>query len=156
MLRTLACPRFEPRAPARGFTLLELVVVMAVLAIIAVLALPGAADRLAQAQRNARDELRVLIEHARDSAHAQRRDTCVVFSGTLAAARYATAGGCNGAPLAWAAGGNAAVAAPAGVTFSGPAQLRFDARGRPTASTDQIVGVGALSLTVLRGSGRVQ
>lgn len=149
-------PHRGPRARARGFTLLELVVVITVLAVIAVLALPGAADRMAQAQRNARDELRVLIEHARDSAHAQRRETCVLLAGALAEARYATAGGCNGAPLPWAAGAAAQVAAPAGVAFSGPAQLRFDARGRPVAGTDQTIGVGTLALTVLRGSGRVQ
>lgn len=150
-LLSLSRPRLE-----RGFTLLELVVVMTVIAVLSVLALPSAEEASGRAQRQARDELLVLLEHARDSAHAQRREVCVSLTSTRATAEYAAGGACSGLALESPAGGPAAVDAPAGVTFTGPGQVLFDSRGRPVGAVDQTVAMGTLSLTVTRGTGRVR
>jgi prepilin-type N-terminal cleavage/methylation domain-containing protein len=146
--------RLGPRQP--GFTLVEMVVVMAVVALVAVLALPRQEERTGTAQRHARDRLRVLLEHARDSAHAQRRAVCVNLTATQAWANYADAGGCGGTALQAPDGSASLVDAPWGVAFGGATQVRFDARGRPVTVVDQTIGVGTLALVVTRETGRVQ
>lgn len=136
--------------------MIELVVVMTIVGLIAVLALPRQAERAGTAQRQARDGLRVLLEHARDSAHAQRRGVCVNLTASQAVATYASAGGCGGDALQAPVGGPAMVDAPAGVSFGGAALVRFDDRGRPVGAADQTITVGILSVVVTRRSGRVQ
>ncbi|MCB1982177.1 MAG: hypothetical protein KDF63_09700 [Rhodoferax sp.] len=133
-----------------------MVVVMAVVALVAVLALPRQEERTGMAQRQARDRLRVLLEHARDSAHAQRRAVCVNLNATRAWSSYAAAGGCGGAALQAPDGSASLVDAPSGIAFGGATLVRFDARGRPVTAVDQTIVVGTLALVVTRETGRVR
>lgn len=129
---------------------------MTVMVLVAVLALPREEGRTGVAQRQARDQLRVLLEHSRDSAHAQHRPVCVTLTAAQAWANYATPGGCGGAALQAPDGTAAVVDAPTGIAFAGATLVRFDARGRPVSVNDQTIIVGTLALVVVRESGRVR
>lgn len=148
-------PRTLGRA-ARGFTLVELVLVMTIIGIVAVLAAPGHDELTGLAQRNTRDQLRLLLEHARDSASTQRREICVTMTAAIVEARYALGGVCSGPLLQSPAGDPTIVNAPAGLAFGGAALVRFDKRGRPLSPTDQAINIGALAVTVTQGTGRVR
>lgn len=139
----------------RGFTTIELVIVLVVTALLAALAVPRLTDRTALQERGARDQLRAMIMHSRRVAMTQQRETCVLTTPAQARAVYAGAAGClPGSPLRDPAG-NAAyqLDMPPGVALGGAALLRFNSRGQPVPALDQTVTVGALALTVYRETG---
>ena len=71
----------KPFSPSneRGFTLIELIVVMVVVGIMAVVAVPKFAERSDFDNRGFQDETRALLRYAQKSAVAQRRNVCVTF-----------------------------------------------------------------------------
>ena len=72
---------------SRGFTLMELVVAMAVLAVMAAVSVPKLMDMRPQRLRRAAHELAMHIRLVRDYAIATQRHTWLVFN--LGAERYA-------------------------------------------------------------------
>lgn len=68
---------------SRGFTLIELMVTIAVLAILMVLAMPSFADFFQRYRlRGAADDVATLLVSARTQALMRNRDVAVVFTGT--------------------------------------------------------------------------
>jgi MSHA pilin protein MshC len=139
----------------RGFTTIELIVVMVVMAVLAALAIPRLTDRSALQERGARDQLRGMLHHARKLAMTQQRDVCVLATPTRASAVYFAGGACSPALPVADPGGNAAfqIDMPAGVALAGAAQVRFNARGQLVPATNLTLNVGATALTISRETG---
>ena len=139
----------------RGFTVIELIVVMAVMALLSALALPRLTDRSALQERGARDQLRSLLAYGRKVAITQQREVCVLTSAAAARLVYVNAGACAPTlPLADPAGGGPLrLDMPPGVTLTGVPVLRFNARGQPAPATDSLWRVGSLPVTVFRETG---
>lgn len=74
-------PSLLPRG-AKGFTLVELIIVIVLLGIISVVALPRFADRSDFQARGFQDETKSLLRYAQKAAIAQRRNVCVALAGT--------------------------------------------------------------------------
>jgi MSHA pilin protein MshC len=64
----------------RGFTLVELIVVMIVLGILSITILPRFADKSGIVQTGFRDQVLSTLQHARKTAIATRRHVCVTAS----------------------------------------------------------------------------
>jgi MSHA pilin protein MshC len=139
----------------RGFTVIELLVVLALSAVLATLALPRLTDRSALQERGARDQLRTMVAHSRRIAMTQQREVCVLLTPAQARAVYANAGGCVPAqPLRDPAGGGAyTIDMPPGTALGGTALLRFNSRGQPVPALDQTITVGTLAIVVYRETG---
>ncbi len=127
----------------RGFTLVELVIVMVVTGVLAVVAVPRLFDKSGFAARGARDFISSAVRYAQKSAVAMRRNVCISVGGSSLAATYASATGSGqicgaGNALANPANGLAYAdptnALPGGATVASPASLVFDATGRPMSA----------------------
>ena len=149
-----------PRDPdaMRGYTLVELIVVMLVMAVLAAVAMPRLTDRNVLQERGFRDQLKAMIDYSRKLATVQQREVCVLLSATQARAVYTAAGACSPAlPVAEPAGTAAFVlAVPNGVTLGGSTQLRFNLRGQPVPNANANISLGSLALSVSRETGIVQ
>jgi MSHA pilin protein MshC len=147
------------RAPARGFTLVELVLVMTLLGVISALAVPrllsGAGGGLQE--RAAFDEVRALLRSSRQVATTREREVCVLVSAAQVSAVYTSAAGCDATQAVLGAGGQGAlrVQAPQGMAFSGNAVLRFTARGALTPLADGRINLGPRQLLVNAATGTV-
>lgn len=149
-----------PRS-CRGFTMMELIVVISVMGVMATLAMTRSPDRTALHAKGFRDQLVSMLRHARKVAVSQRRDVCVVFApmplATQAAGVYANVAGCNpAAPVADPGTGSSFVLdAPQGVVITGPAFVRFNAGGQPVPNANQTITVGTQVFTISRETGTV-
>lgn len=141
----------------RGFTMVELIVVMLLMGVLAAVAVPRMTDRSALQERGAQEMLRALLDHSRKLAVTQQREVCVLVTPAQARAVYATGTPANclpGTPVLSPGGGTPYVVdAPVNVSFGGAAQVQFNARGQPAANANQTLSVGSLSLTVQRETG---
>lgn len=139
----------------RGFTTIEMVVVLTVTAILAAVAMPRLMSRTALQERGARDQLRGMLLNSRHVAMKQNREVCLLATPTQASAVYVSAGACNAAlPLADPAGGGPyQMNLPNGVALSGAPIVRFNARGQLVPATDRTLQVGSLPITVSRETG---
>lgn len=114
-------------ARGRGFSLLELVVVISITAILAATAIPRFVEVKGFSSRGFHDEALGVVRHAQKTAIAWRREIFVCVSASSIAA--AAAAGCA-TPLPHPATGAPLVSsAPSGVTLS-PVNFRFNAIGR--------------------------
>ena len=140
----------------RGFTFVELIVVMILVATLSAVALPGMFDTDHFAARGTRDTLGSSLRYAQKTAVAMRRNVCVAVSATQLDITYAATSGSgqacpatnvlvnpgNGKPY-----GDASNALPARTPVSPAVSFIFDAQGRPL----QVSGAplnAALTLTV--------
>lgn len=139
----------------RGFTMVELIVVMMVLAVLSALAIPRLISTSTLEERGAQAQLRGLLVHARQLAVAQQRDVCVLINPGQASAVYTVGGACSANASVLAPGGTGpyVVTAPNGVSFGGAALLRFNPSGQPVPAVSQTVTMGSLSLTVEQETG---
>lgn len=142
----------------RGYTMVELIVVMLIITVLAAVAMPRLTDRGALQERGFRDQLKAMIDHARKRAVAQQREVCVLIDAVQARAVYVAGGACApGQPVAEPAGNSPFVlVVPAGVSPGGSAVLRFNSRGQPVPNAAQQVTLGTLALTISRETGQVQ
>ena len=139
----------------RGFTTIELIVVMVVMSILAALAVPRLTAPSALQERGARDQLRGMLHHSRKLAMTQQREVCVLATPTRASAVYVAAGACAiGLPVTDPGGSGAyRIDMPAGIALGGAALVRFNARGQLVPAADQTFTVGTFALTVSRETG---
>jgi prepilin-type N-terminal cleavage/methylation domain-containing protein len=147
------------RAPARGFTLVELVLVMTLLGVISALAVPrllsGAGGGLQE--RAAFDEVRALLRSSRQVATTREREVCVLVSAAQVSAVYTSAAGCDPTQTVLGAGGQGAlrVLAPQGMAFTGSAIVRFTARGALTPLVDGRINLGPRQWLINAATGTV-
>jgi prepilin-type N-terminal cleavage/methylation domain-containing protein len=148
----------QGRPAQRGFTTVELVIVLVLMAVLSAIALPRMTDRSALQERGARDQLRGLLHQARQTAVAQGRDMCVLFTATQARLVHVAGNACNNANPVLGRDGQGALALqmPPNVALAAPASLRFTARGQITAASDVAISVGSMGLVVRRDTAWVQ
>jgi MSHA pilin protein MshC len=162
------CPHLATRRRARGFTLIELVMVLIVLGVLAVFVLPRIDLTRGYDEVGYRDAVRATLEYARKSAVAERRNVRVALGGnnlTLTIDNLSPedpgAGSfprnLNLATPDRRCGGPAnQLCAPAGVTVAGPAALAFTPLGRPSAAaTYTVTGDAPWTITVEAETGHV-
>jgi MSHA pilin protein MshC len=146
--------------PSRGYTMVELIVVLTVMGVLATVAVPRLMDRRALNERGFQDQLLGALRHARKLATTQGREVCVQMQpGGLREVHlvYANAAGpCNAAAPVAEPGSSAPMALPlpSDVTLGGAALVRFASTGRlvPYLNVSLTVGANA-ALTVDRETG---
>jgi MSHA pilin protein MshC len=121
------------RVSAKGFTLIELIMVMVMLGVLAVFAAPRVFNRNDFEARGFHDQTLGVLRYAQKTAIAQRRSVCVAFttnSVTLTIANAEAIAACA-SPLNGPTG-LATLTAPANVTYTTtPVAFRFDGLGQP-------------------------
>lgn len=149
----------ETHSLRRGFTLIELVVIMSIVGILAVAALPRLYNRVTFDARGFYDSVLSINRYAQKLAIAQHRNVMVnvnAGAGTISACFNP---GC--APIPNPATQSAySVTAPTGVTLTTTAaSFTFDAAGRPvpdSAVTIGVIGDGVTrNVTIERETGYV-
>lgn len=149
---------------SRGFTFVELIVVIALVGILAATVLPRFYGSNGFEERGFRDEVVAALRYAQKSAIASRRTVCATFAATLTQVSFRRssdngAADCGtGVPLAGPDGNDLIVAATGNARFSAqPADIVFDAGGRPgAAAVITIYGLDpALVITVEAETGHV-
>lgn len=152
---------------ARGFTLVELIVILIILGILSVFVLPRFAGRQVFDTRGVLDEVSASLRFAHQQAVAQRRQVCVgVTTGglTITRALAVPPGACGATALTNPATGSAySVVMPTGVSLAArgataalPTTISFDALGRPNAAAGlRVNGDGSFCLSVEAETGYV-
>jgi MSHA pilin protein MshC len=127
----------SPRGLPRGFTMIELIVVMIMVGILAVTVMPRFAEQSAFQERGFQDETRTLLRFAQKTAIAQRRNVCVALNATGVTLRIDNSTPADGscdialAPPAAPRGGNGLTPSIASFNF------------RPLGDTDQSANITA-------------
>lgn len=139
----------------RGFTLIELIMVMVIVGILAIFVAPRMFDANVFRSRGFSDQVQASLRYAQKVAIAQRRFVCATFTANSITLTTGATAAC-GTPLQSPTGAASYVVnAPANTTFVGvPAAFSFDALGRPSAGQSLTV-TGETAITVEAETGYV-
>lgn len=143
--------------PQRGFTLVELIMVIIILGVLAAVAAPRLLNTSDFNARGFHDETLSLLRYAQKSAIAQRRTVCVAFTDTSMSLTMAPAAPtaaiatptCSASPatLVGPVGGNAVVTARSGVAFGTvPTDFNFDGLGQPITSAGVLMATQTIQV----------
>lgn len=137
---------------ARGFSIVELVVVIVILAILAAFALPLLNTTETQVGWF-QEQVRAAVRHAQKQAIAQRRTVHVCVSASALNLGYNA--GCTTPVLSLATGAAYSISTPSGVTLSSsPTTFTFNPLGQASAAAT--LSVSGRTVTVLAETGYVQ
>lgn len=146
-------------AHARGFTLIELIMVIVLLGVLSVVAIPRMFDKSAFDARGFHDETLSILRYAHKAAIAQRRTVCVTFSTsppdrvTLSIAAEPAVPMCT-LPLAGPNkndAGTGYIEAKSGVAYSStPPNFGFNGLGQPVVTSGPTAG----ALLVVKPDGK--
>jgi MSHA pilin protein MshC len=144
------------RGLSRGFTMVELILVIAVAGILAAVAVPRMIGRTSFDTRGFADQLAATVRFAQKLAVAQRREVCVSLTANDATLWYDAA--C--ATPAPGPGGEKpyTITAPGGVTIAPAMALRFRTGGVPDIAAQldiQVSGSGTHHVFVEQETGYV-
>jgi MSHA pilin protein MshC len=148
----------------RGFTLVELVVVMTVIGILAVTLGPRFFTQSVFSQRGYADELASALRFAQKAAVSSECPTQLTLTSTtyVATQQAASGNGCNTLDTSWSTpvmGADGAAiqgSAPANTTVSPTGTFEFDDQGRLIRSPGNTLTIGARTITIVPGTGFVQ
>lgn len=145
--------------PNKGFTIVELVVVITIIGILAVAVMPRFFDRQTFDSRGFNDETLAALRYAQKAAIAQRRTVCVGFSSTSVTLTMASVAGsttCNINLTGPTGNSPFQVTAHSGVTFSTtPTNFQFNALGQASIGQTLQVNGATGSITVEQDTGYV-
>lgn len=153
---------------ARGFTLVELIIVIVLLGVLAVYAVPRMLNSNDFNARGFHDVTLAYLRYAQKTAIAQRRTVCASFTGNSVALQITNTAGvlvCDASNSAAYRGPDGALTAQGrgGVGYSGaiaPTAMAFDGLGQPldgagvvltAAKTIQISGVADITVEAATG-----
>jgi MSHA pilin protein MshC len=133
----------------RGFTLIELIMVMVIVGILAIVVAPRFFDNNSFQSRGFADQVQATLRYAQKEAVAQRRFVCVTLTSASVALAVGTTNTC-GTPLAFPTGASIInVPAGSGITMTyTSAGFYFDALGR-TATAQTVTVSGATNNIVV-------
>ena len=142
--------------PQRGFTLVEVVVVVVLLAILTAVAVPSLSGTRAIDDARFVHEVRDALRYAQRTAVAQRRNVCVGFtSTTVSLSIAAVAGGACGSGLAGPGGESPLTVTAGNAGFSSlPSNFSFDPLG--AASLGQTLMLPGATIVVDAVTGYVR
>lgn len=149
------------KTSSRGFTVVELILVMVIASIVAAAAAPRLMDREAFQARGAATEVRAALRYAQKLAKAKNREVCVALAATSVTLRLnpsLTAGAaCSQVVTRPGQGGPYTVTLPASASVAPTLGFRFDGQGRPSPNVNVNLSVGGtIPVVVAREVGRVQ
>ncbi|OIP16406.1 MAG: hypothetical protein AUK51_10640 [Comamonadaceae bacterium CG2_30_59_20] len=137
--------------PVRGFTLIELIMVIVILGVLAVVAVPRIFSSNDFYARGFHDETLALLRYAQKAAVAQRRTVCVAFASgsvTLTMAANPATVDCATAATLTGPNGSPTVTARSGVSFSGtPSNFNFNGLGQPMDASGAPVATQTIQIT---------
>lgn len=155
------CPGRSRPLGQRGFTLIELIMVMVLIGVLAVFAAPRIFNSNDFYARGFHDETLALLRYAQKTAIAQRRTVCVSFtsnSATLTMASIAATFNCTASvALRGPAGGAATISARPGVTYSTlPTAFNFNGLGQPITGSGGAMATQTIQVASAANSIKVE
>jgi MSHA pilin protein MshC len=151
--------RVSDRGIGRGFTLVELVLVMTIAGVLAAVAVPRMVDRSAFQTHGGAAEIRTALRYAQKLALAKNREVCVATTATpdltLTFNPTTTIGAACGSQVIRPDGSspNYTVTLPAGIGLVPITAFRFNAQGRPTNNAGALLN--AVTTLTVGGSAQI-